>query len=135
MVVQNLDEKFIDAEEKSNSKKVKIILEDIEEEIAYSNSTIVCYILKANPPLAVLEDFVRRIWKNKGVDKVGMIAYGMFIVRFNLAQERDAILQEGYIFFDKKPMVMKSWNHTTNFKKEDIHAIPIWIRLEEIDIK
>ncbi|CAI8604591.1 unnamed protein product [Vicia faba] len=70
-ISQNLDEKFkeqIDLSERkksSTSNKVKIVLEDIEDEIAYWKSSIVCYMLGANPPLQVLEGFIRRIWKGK----------------------------------------------------------------------
>ena len=40
----------------------EIELEDIQEEISFWESSIVCYILGANPPLMVIEGFIRRIW-------------------------------------------------------------------------
>uniref|UniRef100_A0A803PQL5 Reverse transcriptase domain-containing protein n=1 Tax=Cannabis sativa TaxID=3483 RepID=A0A803PQL5_CANSA len=88
----------------------------------------------ANPPLAVLEGFARRLWKEK-VDKVGMLAYGVFIIRFFSEVERDAILKGGFIFFNKRPVIMKPWDPDCNFKKEDIRRVPIWIHLDDLELK
>ncbi|KAM6574863.1 hypothetical protein CsatA_023190 [Cannabis sativa] len=62
-------------------------MDDIEGEIEYWNSAIVCYVLGANPPLDVLEGFARRIWKEK-VDKVGLLSYGIFLIRFTSVEIR-----------------------------------------------
>uniref|UniRef100_A0A803PQY4 Reverse transcriptase domain-containing protein n=1 Tax=Cannabis sativa TaxID=3483 RepID=A0A803PQY4_CANSA len=130
-VMRNLESAF-----KSSNKegKVKITMDDIEEEVAYWKSAIVCYVLGANPPLAVLEGFARRIWKDK-VDKIGMVSYGVFLIIFTSIKDRDDILAGGYIFFNKKPVIMKAWDRNCNVKKEDIRTIPIWIQLEDLELK
>ena len=48
-------------------------MDDIQGEIDYWNSAIICYVLGANPPSMVMEGFVRRIWRNLGLDKVAMV--------------------------------------------------------------
>ena len=78
----------------------EIELEDIQEEISFWESSIVCYILGANPPLMVIEGFIRRIWGKFGIDKVASLDRGFFIVRCHNVENRDAILNEGYQFFD-----------------------------------
>ncbi|KAM6562899.1 hypothetical protein CsatB_022897 [Cannabis sativa] len=121
----------------ANSKKqgkVQITMDDIADEISYWSSATVCYVLGANPPLSVLEGFARRIWKGK-VDKVGMISYGIFLIRFTSIAERDEILAGGYIFFNKRPVIMKAWDPNLNLKKEDIRIVPIWIQLEDLELK
>lgn len=47
--------------EKQKKVMVKITEEDIEDEIAFWNSALVCYVLGANSPLSVMEGFFRRI--------------------------------------------------------------------------
>uniref|UniRef100_A0A803PBF0 DUF4283 domain-containing protein n=1 Tax=Cannabis sativa TaxID=3483 RepID=A0A803PBF0_CANSA len=79
--------------------KVKIHMEDIEEEVSSWTPSIVCYVLGANPPLSILDGFVRRIWGDK-VHKVGMLAYGIFLIRFQSIEFRDEVLSGGYIFFN-----------------------------------
>ena len=61
--------------------KVKITQEDIAEEVNYWLPSIVGYVAGANPPLNVFEGFARRIWGGKIV-KIGLIAHGVFLVRF-----------------------------------------------------
>ncbi|KAM6579885.1 hypothetical protein CsatA_003659 [Cannabis sativa] len=130
-VMRNLESDFNSSKKE---RKVKITMDDIEEEVAYWKSAIVCYVLSANPPLSVLEGFARRIWKDK-VDKISMISYGVFLIRFTSIKDRDGILAGGYIFFNKRPFIMKAWDPNCNIKKEDIRTIPIWIQLEDLELK
>ena len=46
-------------------------------------------------------------WGDK-VYKIGSIAHGVFLIRFNTVEIRDNALEGGFIFFDCKPLVMKS---------------------------
>uniref|UniRef100_A0A803NKP7 DUF4283 domain-containing protein n=1 Tax=Cannabis sativa TaxID=3483 RepID=A0A803NKP7_CANSA len=118
----------------SHKEKVKITDEDIEEEVNLWNSIIVCYVLGANPPLSIIDGFARRVWKDR-IDKVGMISYGVFLIRFYTIEDRDNVLNGGYIFFNKRPVVMKPWNSDGNFKKENLNVIPIWVQLENLELK
>lgn len=45
------------------------------------------------------------------------------------------ILNGKYVFSDRKHVVMKPWDSVTGFKREDVCTIPIWIRLEKLDLK
>ena len=49
--------------EKLEPKEVRITEEDIEDEVNFWKPSIVGFVAGANPPLHVLEGFVRRIWK------------------------------------------------------------------------
>ncbi|XP_060965233.1 uncharacterized protein LOC133034207 [Cannabis sativa] len=130
-VVRNLENTFKNT---GSSRKVKITLEDIEDEVHFWSPSIVCYVLGSNPPLSVIEGFIRRFWKGK-VDKVGALSYGVFLVRFDSIETRDEILNGGYVFFNNRPVVMKAWDSETSFKKEDIRLVPIWIQLPDLELK
>uniref|UniRef100_A0A803PLB3 Reverse transcriptase domain-containing protein n=1 Tax=Cannabis sativa TaxID=3483 RepID=A0A803PLB3_CANSA len=127
-VIRNLKSAY------ATQSKVKITADDIQEDVDFWNSSIVCYVLGANPPLTVLEGFARRIWKDK-IDKVGMISYGIFLIRFFNIEERNSVLNGGYTFFNKRPIIMKHWDPNVNFKKENIRTVPIWIHLEDLELK
>uniref|UniRef100_A0A803PTY7 Reverse transcriptase domain-containing protein n=1 Tax=Cannabis sativa TaxID=3483 RepID=A0A803PTY7_CANSA len=131
IVIRNLEQSFQQIEK---PVKVKIELEDIEEEISYWNPSIVCYVLGSNPPLHILDGFANRIWKEK-VDKVKLLTYGIFLIRFHSVEIRDEILNGGYIFFNKRPVIMKPWDPNTNFRREDVKQVPIWVQLEELELK
>ncbi|XP_021852705.2 uncharacterized protein [Spinacia oleracea] len=111
---------------------VTIDLEDIQEEIDYWNSAVMCYVVGANPPIHVMEGFVRRIWRNMGVDKVVLRAKGVFLVRFTTMEKRDAVLKLNRPFFDSKPVVLKPWTQDMDFTKEDLRSVPIWVKLHRL---
>uniref|UniRef100_A0A803NTX5 Reverse transcriptase domain-containing protein n=1 Tax=Cannabis sativa TaxID=3483 RepID=A0A803NTX5_CANSA len=114
--------------------KVKITNDDIQEEVDFWKPSIVCYVLGANPPLAVFEGFVRRMWSEK-VERVGLLSYGIYIIRFHSIEYRDEVLRGGYIFFNRRPVVMKEWEPSINVKKEDIRMVPIWVHLDDLELK
>lgn len=64
-----------------NKENVKITMEDIEDEIMYWKSTVICYVLGSNPPLPVIDGYFRRIWGSLGIDKVAQVNRGVFLVR------------------------------------------------------
>ncbi|XP_030479211.1 uncharacterized protein LOC115696450 [Cannabis sativa] len=132
-VVRNQENSFKNSEQGTKAK-VKIISEDIEDEVEFWRPSLVCYVLGANRPLSVIDGFIRRFWKGE-VDRVGMITYGVFLVRFNSVQTRDRILNDGYVFFNKRLVIMKAWDPDTNFRKEDITSIPILIQVKDLELK
>uniref|UniRef100_A0A803Q8A9 DUF4283 domain-containing protein n=1 Tax=Cannabis sativa TaxID=3483 RepID=A0A803Q8A9_CANSA len=131
-VVRNLENSFKHANQ--NVNKVSITMDDIEDEIHFRKPSIVCYVLGVNPPLHILDGFVHRIWQGK-VDRVKMLSYGIFIIRFHSLEDRDQILNGGYIFFNRRPVIMKPWDPNENYKKEDVQKVPIWVQLEELELK
>ncbi|KNA04003.1 hypothetical protein SOVF_203750, partial [Spinacia oleracea] len=114
---------------------VSIDLEDIQEEVDYWNSAIVCVVLGANPPLSVIEGFFRRIWKNLGVDKVVEIEHGVFIVRFFTMENRDKVINDIRPTFDKKPVICKPWHKDIDDFKDEVKVVPIWVQLKHLGLK
>lgn len=60
------------------------------------------------------------------VDKAAMIKKGVFLVRFQAMDSRDKVL-DGHYFFDKKPLILKSWSPDVDFEQEDVKTLPIWV--------
>ena len=73
----------------SNPKPVKIKLANVEDEIKYWKTAIVCFVIGANPPLHVIDGFVKRIWKDLKIDTIGVVDKGVFLVRMNSIDDRD----------------------------------------------
>uniref|UniRef100_A0A803P9H3 DUF4283 domain-containing protein n=1 Tax=Cannabis sativa TaxID=3483 RepID=A0A803P9H3_CANSA len=106
--MESLENSFKDTEQAN--RKVKITLDDIEEEVLFWNPSIVCYVLGVNPPLYVLEGFTKKIWHDK-------------------------VINGGYIFFNRRPVILKPWDPNVNYKKEDVKCVPIWVHLEDLELK
>ncbi|XP_021836936.1 uncharacterized protein [Spinacia oleracea] len=115
--------------ETESNNPVEIELEDIQEEVEFWMSVVVCYVVGANPPINVMEGFIRRIWKHLNVDKVVMVKRGVFIVRFFTMDSRDKVL-DGHYFFDSKPLKMTPWNSDMDMDKEEVKSVPIWVQLK-----
>lgn len=68
------------AEDESLGKTIGIIeAEDVKSEVDYWSTAIVCYVLGANPPYAVMNGY---FWGKLGLDKVLLMNNGCFLVRF-----------------------------------------------------
>ena len=65
----------------SPSRKIaKGLKFDIVEEVNFWDTLVVCYVTNANPPLHVIDGFVRRVWKDHDIIKIGMVNRGVFLV-------------------------------------------------------
>ncbi|KAL2942185.1 2-succinylbenzoate--CoA ligase [Bienertia sinuspersici] len=100
------------------SNLVTIRLEDIQPELDYWTNSVVVYVLGSNPPLIVMNGFLRRVWKCYGVDKVGLLNKGTYLVRMNSEEGMMKAMATGVQFFDKKPVIVNMWIklHGLDFK-------------------
>ncbi|KAL2930515.1 Histone-lysine N-methyltransferase H3 lysine-4 specific [Bienertia sinuspersici] len=108
---------------------VKIRLHDIQPELDYWASSLYCYIIGANPPVSVMEGFIKRVWKKYDVDKVIGVKKSLYLIRFKSMDNCQAALNGEKIFFDSKPIMLKPWSHDADVNQEDFMAIPIWIHV------
>ncbi|XP_074266678.1 uncharacterized protein LOC141589957 [Silene latifolia] len=109
--------------------------EDVKKEVAFWNHSVVCYILGANPPWDVIEDYVFNVWDQFGVDRVSFMDNGVFLVRLKRPEQRDALLNSGYYLFENKPIIVKPWNSEAGLVKGDVDIVPVWIRMTGIPLK
>ncbi|KAJ8420158.1 hypothetical protein Cgig2_021593 [Carnegiea gigantea] len=97
-------------------KCAKIKSKDVQPEIEYWKSAVLCSVLGANPPLEVIEGFIKRIWKTFEIDKICLVKKGSPFPSLNLS-------------------VVKPWNEEMDINTETLASLPIWVRFLELDIK
>ncbi|KAJ8421292.1 LOW QUALITY PROTEIN: hypothetical protein Cgig2_031131 [Carnegiea gigantea] len=109
--------KFIPSSIINGVKCTNLVKSDVEVEIQYWQSAVLCTVIGANPPFEVMKGFLKCIWETM--------------------QLIDKILVEkcGIYFFDSKPMLVKGWNPTMDLQTKTIRSLPIWIHLPALDIK
>ena len=89
-----------------NCKKyTKIERKDVEQEVDYWSTLVLCCVLRSNPPVDVINGFVHRIWADLSIDKVMFVKKGIFLVRFSNLEDQSKVLKRGWYFFDNKPFV------------------------------
>lgn len=76
-----------------------------------------------------MEGFIRRVWRNQGVDKVVMVKKGVFMVRLRSMEKRDHYQNGNHIFFDNKPVIVKPWKPSIDMVKEDVGTLPTGVHL------
>jgi len=64
-----------------------------------------------------------------------MVKRGLFLVRFENMQDKQAVERKGIYYFDKKPFIVKSWNPEMDLHTESIKSLPLWVQFPELDIK
>ncbi|KAL2942485.1 Complement C1q subcomponent subunit A [Bienertia sinuspersici] len=69
MTGKGLTKQDHDITNRTETPMVTIDMDDIEDEITYWSSAMICFVLGANPPLPVMSGFCNRIWGKKGLDK------------------------------------------------------------------
>ncbi|KAJ8419425.1 hypothetical protein Cgig2_033896 [Carnegiea gigantea] len=88
---------------------------------ASDQSTILCSVFGANPPIEVIKGYLRQIWKSLDIDKICLV--------------RKGVSAKGVFFFDNKPLLVKPWNPEMDISTEAITSLPIWVRFMDLDIK
>ncbi|XP_062080815.1 uncharacterized protein LOC133785612 [Humulus lupulus] len=91
-------------------------------------------VLGANPPFAVFEGFVKRIWGHLGIERVVRMHMGLTIVKFNDEATRDFVLENGVVQFDRKPVIVRPWTQELDSIRL-VHSVPLWIRLPDLGLQ
>ena len=99
--------KHITAKAVNGLKCAQLSLEDVEDEISYWQTAILCTVLGANPPYEIIKRYIARIWAEFSIDKILMIQKGVFLVRFENLKDKEAVVKRGIYFFHSKPFVVK----------------------------
>ncbi|XP_074299724.1 uncharacterized protein LOC141630876 [Silene latifolia] len=125
-----------DVEKTPPAKPVlRLTSEDVAGELKFWSTSVVCYVLGANPPSSVLTGYVKRVWQGFGVDKIAFMPNGLFLVRFKTKEKQQLVLYNGHLIFDNKPVIVKAWVPDMELVKHDVKRVPIWIKLYGLDVK
>ncbi|XP_074299178.1 uncharacterized protein LOC141630225 [Silene latifolia] len=129
LVLETIDE------EEDVSDLLQFSHEDIKTEVDFWTNFVTCYILGANPPWDIVEDYVYRVWDHFGIDRMSFLDNEVFIVRFSKSGGKDALLKSGYYMFDNKPVIIKPWVKDMEMVKEKVAVMLVWVKLHGIPLK
>ena len=127
--------KFVPTHTINGVRCTQIERTDVEDEICYWQSAVLCSVMGANPPFEIMKGYLKRIWANLEIDRILYVRKGVFLVRFAHLRDKISVEKRGIYFFDSKPMLVKGWNPNMDLQTESIRSLPIWIQLPALDIK
>ncbi|KAF3680962.1 hypothetical protein FXO37_03094 [Capsicum annuum] len=79
-----------------------------------------------------MDGYFHRIWGKLGVNKVSQANRGVYLVRFDTIEARNAAMEQSTQMFNKKLVIVKQWNPGMELTKVATTKIPIWIRLRDV---
>ncbi|XP_062114048.1 uncharacterized protein LOC133825068 [Humulus lupulus] len=105
----------------------QVDVEEIEVEIFW-NLAVVCIVLGANPPFAVFEGFINRIWGKLGIERIARMNVDYTLVKFKDEATHDMVLEAGVVHFERKPVILRSWSTDLDTMRL-VKSVPVWVRL------
>ncbi|XP_074265880.1 uncharacterized protein LOC141588331 [Silene latifolia] len=118
-----------------NEELLQFSDDDVKEELEYWKNSVYGFVLGANPPVDVVEGFLKRLWAKFPIDKISFCSNGVFIVRFKTSAARTQILQQGHFLFDNKPLIVRPWSEGVALEKEVIKEVPVWVKVHNLPLK
>ena len=74
--------KFVPTQTINEIRCTQIEKADVEDEICYWQSAVLCSVMGANPPFEIMKGYLKRIWANLEIDRILYVRKGVFLVRF-----------------------------------------------------
>ncbi|XP_062114236.1 uncharacterized protein LOC133825289 [Humulus lupulus] len=119
---------------KDGMKIAQVDPEEVVMQAANWSWAVICMVLGANPPMAMFEGFIKRIWGHLGIAQVARMTMGLIMVRFNDDATRDQVLEPGVLKFDRKPVIIKPSTTDLNTLKL-VQSVPLWIHLHDLGLQ
>lgn len=107
--------------------------EDTKSEIAYRSTTVYGHILGASPPFSVINGYFRRIWQERGIDKVLCIDKGLYMIRFRQKKDQQLVQQRECVQFDNKHVIVSEWAPT--YEPDSAPQVTVWVRFPKLLIQ
>ncbi|XP_074298137.1 uncharacterized protein LOC141628954 [Silene latifolia] len=114
---------------------LQFTFEDTKSEVDFWNTAVYGYVLGANPPREMVEDYVYKLWDQYDVDRVSFMENGVFLVRLKTLVHRDNLLNSGPYLFENKPIILRPWSKDVDLIKEKADKVPVWVKLYGIPLK
>ncbi|XP_062100864.1 uncharacterized protein LOC133806792 [Humulus lupulus] len=112
----------------------QVDLEEIAVEASIWNSVVVCMVLGANPPFAVFEGFIKRMWGKLGIERIARLNAGHTLVKFRDEATRDLVLEIGVLHFDRKPVIVRPWTTELDHMRL-VKSVHVWVRLPGLELQ
>jgi len=121
------DLQYILCFEINGTKYAQIEVEDVQIEIEFLENAVVFCVVGSNPLVFGMEGYLKRVWANYGIKSIVDLHKGIFMVRFESAEHRNAFWKRHY-FFDKKLVIVRAWSLDLKLDMNALQQVPIWVQ-------
>ncbi|XP_035835825.1 uncharacterized protein LOC110919102 [Helianthus annuus] len=99
----------------------------------YAN-TLYGYFLGKRLAFPVVDFFAKNNWMKYGLSRLMMNANGFFFFKFKTKEGMDQMLEDGPWMIRNVPIILKEWSASIKLEKEDIKAIPVWVKMHDVPL-
>ncbi|CAH1436138.1 unnamed protein product [Lactuca virosa] len=131
-----IDVKFIPGEKGKEEGPVIIPIENLKKaSIPYTN-TLYGYMIDKKLAFPVIQQEVRRLWKNVGLEEIFMNSKGFFFFKFSDEQGMLSILEGSpWLMFNNMPLFLQRWRPGLKLTKNSHDKIPVWIKIFDLPLE
>ncbi|MFS7888741.1 hypothetical protein Hanom_Chr00s000002g01598651 [Helianthus anomalus] len=99
----------------------------------YAN-TLYGYFLGKRLAFPVVDYFAKNNWAKYGLSRLMMNANGFFFFKFKTKEGMDKMIEDGPWMIRNVPIILKEWSASIKLEKEDIKAIPVWVKMHDVPL-
>ncbi|XP_021996188.1 uncharacterized protein LOC110893386 [Helianthus annuus] len=99
----------------------------------YAN-TLYGYFLGKRLAFPVVDYFAKNNWVKYGLSRLMMNANGFFFFKFKTKEGMDKMVEDGPWMIRNVPIILKEWSASVKLEKEDIKAIPVWVKMHDVPL-
>ncbi|XP_021985786.1 uncharacterized protein LOC110881979 [Helianthus annuus] len=139
-VVNNTTEKVkvnfreMESTESVDGADVVIPLSSVKQVTDRYANTLYGYFLGKRLAFPVVDFFAKSNWVKYGLSRLMMNANGFFFFKFKTKEGMDNMLEDGPWMIRNVPIILKEWSASVKLEKEDIKAIPVWVKMHDVPL-
>ncbi|KAJ0576426.1 hypothetical protein HanIR_Chr05g0224291 [Helianthus annuus] len=126
--------RMMESSESVDGADVVIPLSSVKQVTDRYANTLYGYFLGKRLAFPVVDYFAKNNWVKYGLSRLMMNANGFFFFKFKTKEGMDKLVEDGPWMIRNVPIILKEWSASVKLKKEDIKAIPVWVKMHEVPL-
>ncbi|KAL9233004.1 hypothetical protein vseg_008050 [Gypsophila vaccaria] len=110
-----------------------IEMDDVADELAYWEFTLVGTVLGKRVTKAQLEGLVHKNWNHVTAPDILYFSRGWFYFRFANLEDMNSIIQGNSWNVNGFPLIFKKWAPNISSQLDDITTVPVWVLFPGLD--
>ncbi|CAI9106246.1 OLC1v1005361C1 [Oldenlandia corymbosa var. corymbosa] len=126
---------YVEPVERDGKKVTMVLKRDLSPEIEYWQSSVFSFVLGANPPYKVMDNYYRKTWQHIGVDKILVLPNGFYVIRSKSINDAEEALKEPITYLGTNHVIVKPRNVEKGLNHKEIKHVPVWVQFHGLELK
>ncbi|XP_022014455.1 uncharacterized protein LOC110913946 [Helianthus annuus] len=124
----------MESSESVDGADVVIPLSSVKQVTDRYANTLYGYFLGKRQAFPVVDYFEKNNWVKYSLSRLMMNANGFFFFKFKTKEAMDKMVEDGPWMIRNVPIILKEWSAFVKLEKEDIKAIPVWVKMHDVPL-